>query len=91
MICSWGNSDARQTFESRAPRGVPNTVLSRARRVLAQLNAAATLGDMAVRPGNQLPKLGGTEVWAVRVNQQYRITFTWGTGGPENVWLGDYH
>ena len=89
MITSWKNKDAKEVFEGRAPRTIPADILKRARRVLAQLNAASVLTDMAVAPGNHLHKVG--EVWAVRVNDQYRVTFVWGAEGPEEVWLGDYH
>jgi proteic killer suppression protein len=90
MIKSWGHSEAEEVFKGGAPRKVPVDVLKRARRVLAQLNAAATVEDMRAPPGNRLKKVGG-DTWSVRVNDQYRVTFTWGDGGPEDVWLGDYH
>lgn len=89
MIETWGNSDAKEVFEGRAPRAVPADILTRARRVLAQLNAATQVSDMATPPGNRLHKVGAA--WAVRVNDQYRVTFKWGARGPEEVWLGDYH
>ena len=91
MIQSWGNADAEMVFKGQTPRGVPHQIIARARRVLAALNAATIVGDMGSPPGNRLHKLGGTETWAVRVNDQYRVTFAWGPQGPENVWLGDYH
>ena len=89
VIKSWGNKDAKEVFEGRAPRAVPSDILKRARRVLAQLSAATKVEDMAIPPGNHLHKVGMK--WAVRVNDQYRVTFTWGVEGPEEVWLGDYH
>ncbi|MBJ7411754.1 MAG: type II toxin-antitoxin system RelE/ParE family toxin [Phenylobacterium sp.] len=91
VIQSWGNGDAEEVFKGRAPRGVPQQIIARARRILAALNAATAVGDMATPPGNRLHKLGGGETWAVRVNDQYRVTFVWGANGPEEVWLGDYH
>lgn len=90
MITSWGNNDAKEVFEGRAPRAIPADVLKRARRVLAMLNAAAQVMDMATPPGNRLKKIGA-DTWSVRVNDQYRVTFTWGPAGPMEVWLGDYH
>ena len=91
MIQSWTGQEAKAVFEGKAPRAVPSEILKRARRLLAQLDAAVVLGDMAAPPGNRLHKLEGGETWSVSVNMQYRITFTWGPKGPENVWLGDYH
>src|SRR5262245_1129266 len=89
VIKSWGNGDAEEVFKGRAPRAVPADILKRARRLLAQLNAATAPYEMGVPPGNRLHKVG--DVWAVRVNDQYRVTFKWGKEGPEEVWLGDYH
>ena len=93
MIKGWGNDEAKEVFEGRAPRAVPADILKRARRVFAQLNAAATVQDMAAPPGNRLHKLAGDlkDYWSVSVNRQYRVTFKWGEDGPEEVWLGDYH
>lgn len=91
MIQSWGAKTAEDVFKGRTPRGLPPQIMARARRILAALNAATSVGDMATPPGNKLHKLGGTETWAVRVNDQYRVTFVWGANGPEDVWLGDYH
>jgi proteic killer suppression protein len=91
MIQSWGNVEAKEVFQGLAPRAVPGVILNRARRLLAQLNAAQAIGDMRAPPGNRLHKLEGGEVWSVSVNGQYRVTFQWGPKGPENVWLGDYH
>jgi proteic killer suppression protein len=28
---------------------------------------------------------------AIRINDQWRITFQWGAQGPENVRIEDYH
>lgn len=93
MIGSWANEEARAIFEGRAPRSIPSDVLPKVRRLLAQLNAAAAIGDMKAPPGNRLHQLSGDLAgrWSVSVNMKYRITFRWGEDGPEEVWLGDYH
>jgi proteic killer suppression protein len=89
MIRGWKNSAVREAFEGRTPKGFSQEIAKAARRRLAQLDAAVELRDMAAPPGNRLHKVG--EVWAVRVNDQFRITFAWGDDGPTEVWLGDYH
>lgn len=88
-IQSWDNEEARAIFEGRALRRVPGDLAKVARRRLGALDAAASLGDLGALPSNRLHKLG--ELWSISVNMQYRITFTWGERGPENVWFGDYH
>lgn len=61
-------------------------------RKLAILDAAETVDDLRVPPGNRLEKLRGdrTGQHSIRTNQQWRICF--GTpAGPENVEIVDYH
>lgn len=48
---------------------------------------------MAAPPGNRLHRLRGDRdgIWAVRINDQYRLTFVWRDGDAFDVWIGDYH
>jgi proteic killer suppression protein len=59
---------------------------------LIVLDAAAKLGDLRT-PGNNLEKLKGNRAgqYSIRINKQWRICFVWGTDGPENVEIVDYH
>jgi len=62
-------------------------------RKLVVLDAAESLEDMRSPPGNRLEKLrGGREgQHSIRVNDQWRICFTWTDGGAHNVEIVDYH
>lgn len=53
-------------------KGVDGKVQQRAREKLKYLDAAATLGDLAVPPGNQLEALKGDRKGqhSIRINQQ---------------------
>lgn len=57
------------------------------------LDVAATIGDLRVPPGNRLEKLVGDRAGqhSIRVNDQYRICFTWTPVGPTGVEIVDYH
>jgi toxin HigB-1 len=57
------------------------------------LDAADNLDDLRVPPGNRLEALRGNRAGqhSIRVNQQWRICFTWTPAGPENVEIVDYH
>lgn len=57
------------------------------------LDAAETLADLRVPPGNRLEKLVGDRVGqhSIRINQQWRICFRWTDAGPEDVEITDYH
>ncbi|WP_236789651.1 type II toxin-antitoxin system RelE/ParE family toxin [Amycolatopsis sp. GM8] len=64
-----------------------------ARRKLEMINAAATLTDLTVPPGNRLELLRGdrTGQHSIRINDQYRICFRWTEAGPEDIEICDYH
>jgi proteic killer suppression protein len=65
-------------------------VWKRAQRLLDQLQRAHGLKDMAIPPGNRLEQLTDDR-YSVRINDQYRVTFSWKDVAPEDVWCGDYH
>jgi len=60
---------------------------------LVLINAAESINDLRVLPGNRLEKLAGTRAgqYGIRVNDQWRICFTWSSSGAGNVELADYH
>jgi proteic killer suppression protein len=60
---------------------------------LVLVDAAENINDLRVPPGNRLEKLSGDRAgqYSVRVNDQWRICFTWSAGGAKNVELVDYH
>jgi toxin HigB-1 len=62
-------------------------------RKLAMLDAAETLADLLVPPGNRLEKLTGDRggQHSIRINRQWRICFRWSDAGPEDVEIVDYH
>jgi proteic killer suppression protein len=64
-----------------------------ANRKLLMLDAAETLSDLRVPPGNRLEMLRCDRAGqhSIRVNDQWRICFIWTPAGPENVEITDYH
>jgi toxin HigB-1 len=62
-------------------------------RKLVMLDAAKTLDDLRVPPGNRLEKLRGDRAgqYSIRINRQWRICFMWTASGPEHVEITDYH
>lgn len=62
-------------------------------RKLAMLDAAETLADLRVPPGNRLEKLAGDRAgqYSIRINRQWRICFRWSEVGPEDVEIVDHH
>ena len=66
-----------------------------ARLKLDRLEAAVTLADLAVLPGNrfELLKRDRKGQYSIRINDRWRICFEWeeGASGPSNVEIVDYH
>jgi len=66
-----------------------------ARLKLDRLEAAVTLRDLGVLPGNHFEALKGNRKWqySIRINDQWRVCFEWPEGdpGPSNVEIADYH
>jgi proteic killer suppression protein len=64
-----------------------------ARRKLELLASAVDLHDLRSPPGNHLEALKGDRVGqhSIRINDQWRITFTWRDGAAWEVEIVDYH
>lgn len=57
------------------------------------LDNAGNLSDLRHPPGNRLEALKGERrgQHSIRINDQWRICFTWRDGGAERVEIVDYH
>jgi toxin HigB-1 len=64
-----------------------------ARRKLLYLHRARASQDLNAPPGNRLEVLTGDRrgQHGIRVNDQWRICFTWKDGDPLDVEMVDYH
>ena len=64
-----------------------------ARLKLDRLEAATSLGDLAALPGNRFEALLGDRKgqYSIRINDQYRICFSWQDGDAYEVEIVDYH
>ena len=66
-----------------------------ARLKLDRLEAATSLRDLSVLPGNRFEALKGGRKgqFSIRINDQWRICFEWpeGSPGPVRVEMVDYH
>ncbi|MCB0064553.1 MAG: type II toxin-antitoxin system RelE/ParE family toxin [Caldilineaceae bacterium] len=97
MIHSFANQGTEDIFNrnnaTAARRLCPQQVWPVARRKLDQLNAAVSLDSLRIPPGNRLETLQGnrTGQYSIRINNQFRVCFTWTTDGPADVEVTDYH
>ncbi len=62
-------------------------------RKLAILDAAGTINDLRIPPGNRLEALKGNRhgQHSLRINDQFRLCFHWSADGAEAVEIVDYH
>lgn len=92
MIQSFLCADTEALFQSR-PVGRFRNVERVARRKLLQLQAATQLGSLRIPPGNMLEALKGNRKGqhSIRVNEQWRICFTWHDDGAYQVEIVDDH
>lgn len=91
---SIGTEDVFDGLASQAARKCcPQSIWPIARRKLDQINRVRVLDELAVPPGNRLERLKGDREnqCSIRINQQYRICFTWEEGHAYDVEITDYH
>lgn len=93
MIQSFADDETELIWQGRRSRRLPGDIQSIALRKLRLLHAARLLQDLRVPPGNRLESLKGNRAgqWSIRINDQWRICFTWEDGGPRDVGIVDYH
>jgi proteic killer suppression protein len=95
VIASYGDEATRDVHygdNTKAARTVAKDIWAIARRKLNQIAAATQLVDLA-SPGNNLEKLKGNLAgsYSIRINDQWRILFTFDKGHASGVRIADYH
>ena len=96
MIRSFADDTTRDVFgnvNSKAARRIPSTAWKAAQRKLKQIDLVTKLGDLKIPPGNDLHALKDDQAGrhAIKVNDQYRITFRWEGHDAYDVCCEDYH
>jgi proteic killer suppression protein len=93
MIRSIRDRETQKIWSGEGSRRLPGEIQDAALRKLRLINAASRLEDLRVPPGNRLESLSGDRrgEYSIRINQQWRICFSWIDGEAENVEICDYH
>jgi len=97
VIQSFKNIGSEDIYNGRnstdARRLLPRSLRTVAARKLDQIDAAVTIDDLRVPPGNRLETLKADRIGqhSIRINDQYRICFRWSDSGAEEVEIVDYH
>lgn len=93
MIVGFRDPETERLWQSGKSRRLPSDLHRRAFKKLAILNAAVTLDNLKVPPGNALEALRGDRAGqhSIRINDQYRVCFVWRNGNAFVVEIVDYH
>jgi proteic killer suppression protein len=93
MIKSFADKQTRALYERYIHKRLPADVQRRALRKLVQVDAAASLDDLAIPPSNHLERLKGRRKaqYSIRINDQWRVCFEWDGTDAHRVEVTDYH
>lgn len=93
MILSFSCRHTEGIWRGESVRKFPRDIQDRALRKLRQLDASRTVDDLRNPPGNRLEALKGDRAGqsSIRINDQWRICFTWQDGDAADVEIVDYH
>jgi proteic killer suppression protein len=93
MIKSFADKITETLFRTGRHKKVPPDATKRAIKQLDRLDAVVRIEDLYFPPSNNFEKLVGSKKgrYSIRVNRQYRLTFTWTGTDAESVCFEDYH
>jgi toxin HigB-1 len=91
---AFASSDAEtgKIFQQRSSKKFKN-IERTAIRKLFQIHHAVTLQDLSAIPANRLEKLAGDRKgqYSIRINDKFRVCFTWEDPDALDVEITDYH
>ena len=93
MIVSLKGKFAEAVVAGKTIKGFPSDLLAVAERRMQAIHNADRLSDLRSPPGNRLEALRGDRAGqhSIRINDQWRICFTWTEAGAVDVEIVDYH
>ena len=93
MIKNFKCKETEKLFTGKVIKKLPNNLQRITLRKLKMIDAATMLDTLRVPPGNRLESLKGDRKGqhSIRINNQWRICFTWNEGNALEVEIVDYH
>jgi proteic killer suppression protein len=93
MIKSFADAATEKVFHRQFSRKLPGDIQSIALRKLRMLSNAHSVNDLRSPPANRLEKLSKDREGqhSIRINDQWRVCFTWRDGDAYDVEIVDYH
>ena len=93
MIKSFRCKETEKIFNEKKSRKIPLTIHRAAYRKLKIIHNAKDLRDFKALPGNHFEELQKERKGqsSIKINDQFRICFTWKNGDAYDVEIVDYH
>jgi len=93
LINSFTDKETEKIWEGEMSKILPTEIQHVARRKLRMINNAESINDLRIPPANRLKKLKGdlSDLYSIRINDQWRIIFEWANNIAHKVQITDYH
>jgi proteic killer suppression protein len=93
MISSFGSKETEKVWLGERVKKWPLDIQRIGRRKLRMLNNSHNIQDLRIPHSNRLEKLSGNfkDYYSIRINDQWRIIFTWKNTTAQDVEIIDYH
>ena len=93
MIKTFKCKETEKIFNSKFSKKLPHDIQGRALIKLHSLDIAEDIKDLLIPPSNKLEQLSGDRKgqYSIRINDQYRVCFSWVDNNAYDVEIVDYH
>jgi proteic killer suppression protein len=93
MIRSFADSATSRVFKRLRSKRFSIDIQRAAYRKLMLVDAAGSINDLRIPPGNRLEKLRASREgqYSIRINDKWRICFTWKGNDAFDIEIADYH
>ena len=93
MIRSFADRDTLRVFQRLHAQRFSFDIQRMAYRKMLLIDAAGSINDLRIPPGNRLEKLVGNRhgQYSIRINEQWRLCFKWKGNDAFDVEIADYH
>lgn len=93
MIISFKDKEVEKIWKGTVSTKFPFEIQQTDRRKLRMINNSQDINDLRVPPGNRLEKLKDNlkNKYSLRINDQWRIVFSWDDSNSSEVEIIDYH
>ena len=93
MIKTFKCKETEKIFNGKFSKKLPHDIQGRALIKLHSRDIAEDIKDVLIPPSNKLEQLSGDRKgqYSIRINDQYRVCFSWVDNNAYDVEIVDYH